>query len=217
MIETNKQELLNKKEVKPEEIKKEKQKETRKEDKPRKQEIDDIIKAQQLILNNIINQNKYFDDYMKKVDKSTNKRRTILSSLSNFTNVILNFTVSLLPVSLFKNKLIGTLVSSIMINNSIKTMRRMLNPNLKINYQLFINNYNDNKAILYDTYDMCINSLEELSNLKNELSLYDQKEIEQLLFQIELIENNIKNQIKVLNVKRDNLEKIYVKIRKDIN
>ena len=217
LIETKKQELLNKKEVKPEEIKKEKQKEKRKEDKPRKQEIDDIIKAQQLILNNIINQNKYFDDYMKKVDKSTNKRRTILSSLSNFTNVILNFTVSLLPVSLFKNKLIGTLVSSIMINNSIKTMRRMLNPNLKINYQLFINNYNDNKAILYDTYDMCINSLEELSNLKNELSLYDQKEIEQLLFQIKLIENNIKNQIKVLNVKRDNLEKIYVKIRKDIN
>ena len=154
---------------------------------------------------------------MKKISKSTNKKRTILNSLSNFASVILNFTVSLLPVSLFKNKLIGTLVSSIMINNSIKTMRRMLNPKLKINYQLFIDNYNDSKSILYDIYDMCINSLEELNDLKKDLSLYDQKEIKELLFQIELIENNIKNQIKTLNVKKDNLEKVYVKVKKDIN
>ena len=93
----------------------------------------------------------------------------------------------------------------------------MLNPKLKINYQLFIDNYNDSKSILYDTYDMCINSLEELNNLKNDLLLYDQKEIKQLLFQIELIENNIKNQIKALNIKKDNLEKVYVKVRKEIN
>ncbi len=218
LIEIKKQEFLTKKEMNKEEQKqKEKKKEQKEEAKQKKQEVDDIIKAQQLVLNNIINQNKYFDDYMKKISKSANKKRTILNSLSNFANVILNFTVSLLPVSLFKNKLIGTLVSSIMINNSIKTMRRMLNPKLKINYQLFIDNYNDSKSILYDTYDMCINSLEELNNLKNDLLLYDQKEIKQLLFQIELIENNIKNQIKALNIKKDNLEKVYVKVRKEIN
>ncbi len=218
LIEIKKQELLTKKEInKEEKVQKEKKKEQKEEAKQKKQEVDDIIKAQQLVLNNIINQNKYFDDYMKKISKSTNKKRTILNSLSNFASVILNFTVSLLPVSLFKNKLIGTLVSSIMINNSIKTMRRMLNPKLKINYQLFIDNYNDSKSILYDIYDMCINSLEELNDLKKDLSLYDQKEIKELLFQIELIENNIKNQIKTLNVKKDNLEKVYVKVKKDIN
>ena len=218
LIEIKKQELLAKKEInKEEKVQKEKKKEKNEEVKQKKQEVDDIIKAQQLVLNNIINQNKYFDDYMKKISKSTNKKRNILKSLSNFANVILNFTVSLLPVSLFKNKLIGTLVSSIMINNSIKTMRRMLNPELKINYQLFIDNYNDSKSILYDTYYMCINSLEELNDLKNDLSLYDQNEIKKLLFQIELIENNIKNQIKALNIKKDNLEKVYVKVRKEIN
>ena len=219
LIEAKKKEMLNKKEEKEKEEIVEK-KETKKQDEKKeekKQKINDIIKAQQLILNNIMNQNKYFDDYMKKISKSTNKKRTILSSLSNFANVVLNFTVSLLPVSLFKNKLLGTLVSSIMINNSLKTMRRMLNPSLKVDYQLFIDNYYNSKNILYDTYQMCDNSLQELTLLKEELLVFEQNDIKQLLFQVELIENNIKNQMKTLNVKRDNLEKVYVKVRKEIN
>ncbi len=219
LIKTKKKEMLNKKEEdKQKDIEETKETKKQKEKKEEKKEkINDIIKAQQLILNNIINQNKYFDDYMKKISKSTNKKRTILSSLSNFANVVLNFTVSLLPVSLFKNKLLGTLVSSIMINNSLKTMRRMLNPSLKLDYQLFIDNYYNSKNILYDTYQMCDNSLQELTLLKEELLVFDQNDIKQLLFQIELIENNIKNQMKTLNVKRDNLEKVYVKVRKEIN
>ncbi len=213
LIETKKKEMLNKKEEK---IKKKEttKKEEKKEEK--KQKIDDIIKAQQLILNNIMNQNKYFDEYMKKMAKATNKKRTLLSSLSNLSNTILNFTISLLPFSLFKNKLLGTLVSSIMINNSIKTMRRILNPSLKIDYELFIDNYYNSKNILYNTYQMCDNSLQELMILKNELLIFDQNEIKTLLFQIELIENNIKNQMKSLNIKKDNLEKVYVKVKKQI-
>ena len=219
LIKTKKKEMLNKKEEdKQKDIEETKETKKQKEKKEEKKEkINDIIKAQQLILNNIINQNKYFDDYMKKISKSTNKKRTILSSLSNFANVVLNFTVSLLPVSLFKNKLLGTLVSSIMINNSLKTMRRMLNPSLKVDYQLFIDNYYNSKNILSDTYQMCDNSLQELTLLKEELLVFDQNDIKQLLFQIELIENNIKNHMKTLNVKRDNLEKVYVKVRKEIN
>lgn len=212
LIENKKQELLTKKEIKLKEQKTQEKKQKQKKEQ-KKRELDDVIKAQQLVLNNIINQNKYFDEYMKKMLKSTNKKHTILTSISNFSNIILNFTVSLLPISLFKNKLFGTLVSSIMINNSIKTMRRMLNPKLKINYQFFIENYNDSKSILRDTYNMCINSLDELNELKNELSLYNSNKIEQLLFKIELIENNIKNQMKALNIKKETIEKVYIKIR----
>ena len=217
LIEAKKKELSSKKEEKKEEKiekKETKKKEEKKEEK--KQKIDDVIKAQQLILNNIMNQNKYFDEYMKKIAKATNKKKTIISSLSNFANVILNFTVSLLPVSLFKNKLLGSLVSSIMINNSLKTMRRMLNPSLKIDYELFIDNYYNSKNILYNTYQMCDNSLQELMLLKNELLIFNQNDIKTLLFQIELIENNIKNQMKSLNIKKDNLEKVYVKLKKQI-
>lgn len=219
LIETKKKEMLNKKEEDKQkniEEKKETKKQKEKEEK-KKEKIDDIIKAQQLVLNNIMNQNKYFDDYMKKISKTTNKKRTILSSLSNLSTIILNFTVSLLPVSLFKNKLLGTLVSSIMINNSLKTMRRMLNPSLKVGYQLFIDNYYNSKNILFDTYQMCDNSLQELTLLKEELLVFDQNDIKQLLFQIELIENNIKNQMKSLNIKKETIEKVYVKIKNKIS
>ncbi len=219
LIETKKKEMLNKKEEdKQKNIEEKKETKKQKEKKEEKKEkIDDIIKAQQLILNNIMNQNKYFDDYMKKISKTTNKKRTILSSLSNLSTIILNFTVSLLPVSLFKNKLLGTLVSSIMINNSLKTMRRILNPSLKVDYQLFIDNYYNSKNILFDTYQMCDNSLQELTLLKQELLVFDQNDIKQLLFQIELIENNIKNQMKSLNIKKETIEKVYVKIKNKIS
>ena len=213
-IECDKYKLYKSNKKKEKKEKKEtKRQEEKKEEK--KQETDDIIKAQQLILNNIINQNKYFEDYMKKIEKSSNKKRTIISSLSNLSKVILNFTISLLPISLFKNKLFGTLVSSIMINNSLKTMRRMLNPSLKIDYELFLDHYYNSKNILYDTYQMCNNSLQELTLLKEELLVFDQNDIKQLLIEINLIENNIKKQIKSLNIKKDNLEKIYIKVKKD--
>ena len=129
--------------------------------------------------------------------------------------MVLNFTISLLPISLFKNKLLGTLVSGIMINNSIKTMRKMLNPNLQINYQLFIDDYMKSKDILYDTYELCNDSLNEINNLKQEILLFDEKQTKQLLFQIELIENNIKNQMKALNIKKETLEKVYVKVKQN--
>ena len=214
LIESKKQEMLNKKEVtsKEEEPKKQPPKKTQ----IKKQELDDAIKAQQIILNNIINQNKYFDDYIKKLAKSTNKKRTILTSLSNFASTIFNFTISLLPISIFKNKILGTLVSSIMINNSIKTMRKMLNPNLEINYQLFIDDYIKSKDILYETYELCNDSLFELSLLKQELILFDNNQTKNILLQIELIEKNIQKQIKSLNIKKETLEKVYVKVNKNI-
>ena len=214
VIEDKKQELLNKKDIIPEQNNPKKQE--NKSTKIKKQELDDTIKAQQMILNNIINQNKYFDDYMQKLIKSTNKKRTILTSISDFATTVLNFTVSLLPISLFKNKLLGTLVSGIMINNSIKTMRKMLNPNLEINYQLFIDDYMKSKNMLYDTYDLCTDSLTELNFLKQELILYDENQTKQLLLKIELIEKNIQRQIKSLNIKKEALEKVYVKVNKKI-
>lgn len=213
-IENKKQEMLNKKDVIPEQNNPKKQE--NKSTKIKKQKLDDTIKAQQMILNNIINQNKYFDDYMHKLIKLTNKKRTILTSISDFATTILNFTVSLLPISLFKNKVLGTLVSGIMINNSIKTMRKMLNPNLEINYQLFIDDYMKSKNMLYDTYELCTDSLTELNFLKQELILYDENQTKQLLLQIELIEKNIQKQIKSLNIKKEALEKVYVKVNKKI-
>ena len=95
-------------------------------------------------------------------------------------------------------------------------MRKMLNPNLEINYQLFIDDYMKSKNMLYDTYDLCTDSLTELNFLKQELILYDENQTKQLLLKIELIEKNIEKQIKSLNIKKEALEKVYVKVNKKI-
>lgn len=216
LIETKKKELVTKKVTKIEPKKEAKKEEKKKEEKTKIKEIDEFVEAKNHVLNNIINQNKYLENYFQKLAKSTNKKKTIFSSLFNFSKTILNFTISLLPVSIFKNKLLGTLVSAIMINNSIKTMRKMVNPKLNINYELFLESYMSNKDIITNTYNLCNNSLNELSLLKDELILLGaNKEAKDLLNQIEAIENNILRQMENLKIKDKTLDKVYVKIKKD--
>ena len=214
LIECKKKEMITKKIKKEEkeEIKKqEKQKQTTKKIK----EVDEFIQAKEHVLNNIINQNKYLNSYLKQLAKSTNKKKTLFSSLTNFSKTVLNFTISLLPISIFKNKLLGTLVSAIMINNSIKTMRKMVNPKLQINYETFLESYTNNKNIISNTYYFCNNSLYELSLLKDELLLLGaNKDAKELLTQITTIENNIFKQMEELKLKDSTLDKIYVKIKK---
>lgn len=101
-----------------------------------------------------------------------------------------------------------------MINNSIKTMRKMVNPKLNINYELFLESYMSNKDIITNTYNLCNNSLNELSLLKDELILLGaNKEAKDLLNQIEAIENNILRQMENLKIKDKTLDKVYVKIK----
>lgn len=217
LIETKKKELLTPKNIKVEQKKEEKKEEKKKETKSKIKEIDEFVEAKNHVLNNIINQNKYLENYFQKLAKSTNKKKTIFSSLFNFSKTVLNFTISLLPVSIFKNKLLGTLVSTIMINNSIKTMRKMVDPKLRINYEMFLESYMDNKDIITRTYNVCSDSLNELSQLKDELILLGaNKEAKGLLIQIETIENNILKQMGNLKIKDKTLDKVYVKIKKDV-
>lgn len=188
------------------------------EEKKHQKEIDDFTIAKEYILNNVNNQNKYLEKYFRQLSNSVNKKRTIFSSLLQFSKSVLNFTFSLLPITIFKNQLLSTLVSGIMINNSIKTMRKMVSPNYVINYDILLDTYASNKDIIYNTYNVYNNSLYELKLLKEELIiLMTNKEITELLFQINKIENNIINQIEKLKLKDKNLDKAYVKIKKDFN
>ena len=90
----------------------------------------------------------------------------------------------------------------------------MVNPKLNINYELFLESYMSNKDIITNTYNLCNNSLNELSLLKDELILLGaNKEAKDLLNQIEAIENNILRQMENLKIKDKTLDKVYVKIK----
>ena len=219
IIEMKKKELFNKKNLNVNFKKEEKKEEKPKSKEYKKEEIvtKEFIKAKEYVLNNIIAQNKFLDDYFKKINVSNNKKKTIFSSLFSFSKTIMNFTISLLPISIFKNKMLGTLVSTIMINNSIKSMRKMLNPQMTINYEMFLEDYLDNKSIINNIYNLCNNSLEELNTFKTEiLFLNNYKDYQTLLKQIDLIEYNIIKQKEKLQMKIKKLDKVYVKIKNNI-
>ncbi len=216
LIDLKKKEILKRKKIKKEEKKEQPKEQTlKKTDQQKIKQVNEFVLAQNIILNNVINQDKHLENYLKKVSQSINKKKTIISSLSHFSNYIFKFTFSLLPISIFKNKLLGMLVSSIMINNFIKTMRKMIEPKTPVNYELFLENYMSYKDIIVNTYNICVNSLNELDFLKDGLQLFKGKnEINTILEQIELIENRILNQIEKLKLKDKTLEKTYVKLKK---
>lgn len=173
----------------------------------------EAIKAQELVVENIIEQNRYFENYLKKITKSTNRKKTLFSSLLNFSKNIVNFTVSFLPLSFFKNKLLGSLVSTIMLNNSIKTMRKMTDPNLEIDY-LLLKEYKNHQQMLIDIYKISNDSLMELTVLKNRLlTFYNNDEARLLLEQIMTIEKNIIKQLEMLRLKDKKINKVLVKIK----
>ena len=173
----------------------------------------EAIKAQELVVENIIEQNRYFENYLKRITKSTNRKKTLFSSLLNFSRNIVNFTFSFLPLSFFKNKLLGSLVSTIMLNNSIKTMRKLTDPNLEIDY-LLLKEYKNHQQMLIDIYKISNDSLMELTVLKNRLlTFYNNDEARLLLGQIMTIEKNIIKQLEMLKLKDKKINKVLVKIK----
>ena len=187
-----------------------------KDEKPKKENKIDFekIKAQELVAKNIIEQNRYLEEYYKRITKSVNPKKTLFSSLLNFSKSIVNFTVSLFPISLFKNKLLGSLVSIIMLNNSIKTMRKMVDPSLEMKY-LLLEEYKNQQQMLIDIYKISNNSLMELTILKkNLISLCNNNEVKFLLEEITAIENNITKQLELLKLKDRKINKVLVKLKK---
>ena len=217
LIDIKKEEIFYQKSQKEkhEEIAVKKSEEKKNKEKKEVKQMDEALYAQELLLQNIVNQNNLFEDYMQKLNRSKNKKRTLFSSLFSFSKNVVNFSISLLPFSFFKNKIIGTFLSTIMINNSIKTMRKMANPELEINYEIFDKAYFEGKNLIESSYYMCENSLNELAILKDELLLLGvEKESIMLLKQLEQLEYNIERQKQKLNYKKTKLDKVYTKLKK---
>ena len=188
------------------------------EEKPIKENKIDLekIKAQELVLENIIMQNRYLEEHFQKITKTNNRKKTLFSSLLIFSKNIVNFTISLFPFSLFKNKILGSLVSTIMLNNSIKTMRKMVDPNLEAKY-LLLEEYKNQQQMLLHIYKISNNSLIELAILKKQLfSFYNNNEIKLLLEQITTIEESIVKQLELLKLNDKKISKILVKMKKEI-
>src|SRR5699024_4839706 len=85
---------------------------------------------------------------------------------------------SLFPLKIFKNKMLGTLLSGFILNNNIRSMRKILNPSLRCEYIEF-NRRLKNQIDIINGYDtICNDSLYQISCLKEEFERIYGYEIE---------------------------------------
>lgn len=185
-IENTRKLMLNKKEEKQvekeqkkEEQKKEdkKEKEVKKEEKKVEDKILEIKLANKIVVDRMVSERKNLAKFERSISKMgvKQKRRSIFYYTKNILSSIVNFGLSLFPLSLFKNKFIGGLASGIMINNSLRSVRRVLNPEVETIYVL----YSDFEKELNHTSDylssinyVCNDSLNQIREIRN--SIYTQ-------------------------------------------
>ena len=115
------------------------QKKLKKEDKKIDNKLLEIKLADKIVLDAISIERKNLEKFKRSIIKMgvKYKRKTIFYCTKNILSSIINFGLSLFPLSLFENKFIGDLTSGIMINNSLRSVRKVLNPELEIIYILY--------------------------------------------------------------------------------
>ena len=112
---------------------KEKSKEVKKED---NNKLFEITLANKIIYDSLIKEQRRVAKLERSLSKMTikKKRPSVFYYTKNLVSSVLNFTFGLFPISLFQNKMLGGLVSGMMINNSLRSVRKILNPDVQITY-----------------------------------------------------------------------------------
>jgi len=199
------------------------QKEEKKEKKNKK------IKQENINFEEIKKINEYLDKQIKKQDLEISKlkliisktekklkRGTILSNIKNMLGNTMKICLGLLPLSIFKNKLVAGLVSSFMLNNSVRGIRNLINEE-KIEYAKLLSNINNQKDLIFHTRLVYEDALTQIEFLKYDLlsrfSFTDLKDIFHKLYEIG---EELKKKNKMLSDLEIELEEEYDKTREKV-
>lgn len=220
-IQNKKDELLYAKDVK-EEVKQEKKKEVIKkvEQKEKKLEekdknkLSELLLADKIIYDNIVNEKRKIAKF-NRLTATMNikqKKHSIFYYTRNLISSVVNFSLSLFPISIFKNKMLGGLVGGIMLNNSLRSVRKILKPDIEISYIytniekeiISMSNYLNRMSLV------CDDSLNQIDDIRNTLYLnygndiqYDDS-LKGYLDDLSKIENKIRNeQMTILGMNED--------------
>lgn len=144
------------------------------------------------------------------------KRPTILMNIKTMLGNSVKICMGLLPISLFKNKLVGGLVSSFMLNNSIRGIRNLVNEE-QIEYAKLLSNINNQKDLIFHTRLVYEDALTQIEFLKYDLlsrfSFTDLKDIFHKLYEIG---EELKRKNKMLSDLEIELEEQYGKTREKV-
>ena len=135
----------------------------------------DIHLIESSIEENLINTHKEIDK-LKTIVNLTNpkiRKKTFYSGIVNFFNSTINLSTTMFPIVLFKNQLVGFLTSSILINNRIRTIRKVItskNKNLSyIEYRDIIKKLDSKIGCLTNIQTVLGDTLKQIEKLEYEI------------------------------------------------
>ena len=184
----------------------------------RERNKDDLFLIEDYIKKDVDKVQKEIKKLNKLLDK--NRKKSSFPIFKTFFANTLRFGVTLLPLKLFKNKLLGNLLSMVLLNNKIRAMRNVVKKQ-DLNYldvESLIDNIKKNSEITQKNISICDDSLYQLVNLKEEF-LFEYKEylsleeVSQTLNRIEVLENTLIKQKEKLTVNKNELNKAKVKLK----
>lgn len=207
-----------------EEEKKRKQEEKKKKEEQRiilfrERNKDDLFLVEDYIKKDVQKLNKEIKKLNKLLDR--NRKKQSIPIFRTFITSTLRFGVTLLPLKLFKNKLLGNLLSMVLLNNKIRGMRNVIKKQ-DLNYidvESLIDNIKKNSDITNKNVSICDDSLYQLVNLKEEfMNEYKDylsiDEVSQTLNKIEVLENTLIKQKEKLTLAKKETSKNKVKVKK---
>lgn len=133
----------------------------------------ELMLADKIIYNNIVKEKRKIARFNRLVSNMNirQKRHNIFYYTKNLVSSIVNFSLSLFPLSLFKNKIFGGLVSGIMLNNSLRSVRKVLKPDIEISYIYtnFEKEIISTSNYLNKMISICDDSLKQIEDIRNTL------------------------------------------------
>lgn len=172
--------------------------------------LNDFKLSSDLIFNDLKEQEKELEE----IDKKFNNLK--ISKINLFIKKALNIAVSFLPIKLFKNKLIGTLTSGLILNNRLKYIRKLTNSYDKeiilYNYKNILKEIKGNIDCLEKIKMISIDSLEQIEIIRNNIlndyqdSLEDE-EVKNVLNHLKELELDITKKILKIEKEEEKLKK----------
>ncbi len=179
-------------------------------------DLAEIVLMETLIYNQIKKQKREIEKIRKRVDTLdvVEKKKGFLGTLMQFLRKSIKLAFSLFPFAIFKNKKIGLLTSSILVNNNIRSMRSAVSKKEipYIEFEKVASRLRKSEEEVEQAKLVCFDSLDQIMYLKNEF-LYEfgyetSSEIEAILKEMNQLENMIKSRTKELENTKEEIVKV---------
>lgn len=154
------------------------------------------------------------------------KRGTIVTGIHNFLSKTINIGFSLLPLSICKNKFVGMLGSTIVLNNRLRSMRKMIrkeNQNIDyITYKKLLFSVQNEKMCIMKMQEVLNDSVLQLNSLKQEFIMefyYDMDrypEVENIMTEFSNIEYQLTSKEMELDKYSNTISKVEEKTKQKV-